>query len=262
MKKNDIIYVLVMAAITLIFVLPGSRAVFEAATREMPYLMGFVKTAILASLGELLADRIVTKKYFARPGIALRFLVWGVLGMGFVLMFQVFALGVAGAMEAGYLPFLSATTVAGRILGAFFTSLIMNLIFAPTFMMLHRITDQYIELSGGCWRNLGRVKLAEVVDRIDWKRFIGFVVLQSIPIFWIPAHTITFLLPAEYRVLMAGYLSIALGLILTLSRRTRNPINNIVEQINDSLKDCVRYDNIVDGPTFINDMKIKVGKKQ
>ncbi|MCK7487051.1 MAG: hypothetical protein MZU97_17250 [Bacillus subtilis] len=47
----------------------------------MPYLMGFVKTAILASLGEMLADRIVTKKYFACPGIALRFLV-GRLGHG------------------------------------------------------------------------------------------------------------------------------------------------------------------------------------
>ncbi|MCX7905011.1 MAG: Mpv17/PMP22 family protein, partial [Caloramator sp.] len=51
--------------------------------------------------------------------------------------------------------------------------------------------------------------------------FISFVVLKTIPFFWIPAHTITFLLPSEYRVLMASFLSIALGAILSLAKRKK-----------------------------------------
>ena len=45
---------------------------------------------------------------------------------------------------------------------------------------------------------------------------------KTIPCFWIPAHTITFLLPENYRILSAGFLSIALGLILTLAKKRRN----------------------------------------
>ena len=44
-----------------------------------------------------------------------------------------------------------------------------------------------------------------------------FVVGKTIPFFWIPAHTVTFLLPPEYRVFVAALLSIALGLILALA---------------------------------------------
>ncbi|GAB1473896.1 hypothetical protein MASR2M69_13370 [Bacteroidota bacterium] len=40
-----------------------------------------------------------------------------------------------------------------------------------------------------------------------------FVVGKTIPLFWIPAHTITFLLPDTYKVIFAASLSIVLGLI-------------------------------------------------
>jgi len=57
----------------------------------------------------------------------------------------------------------------------------------------------------------------DIVSRIDWKEFVSFIILKTIPFFWIPAHTITFLLPAEYRVLVASLLSVALGVILAFS---------------------------------------------
>jgi len=44
----------------------------------------------------------------------------------------------------------------------------------------------------------------------------NFIFKKTIPFFWIPAHTITFLLPAEFRVLFAAVLGIALGLILAI----------------------------------------------
>jgi len=63
--------------------------------------------------------------------------------------------------------------------------------------------------------------LSDVVKRIDWDGFISFVLVKTIPIFWIPAHTITFLLPSEYRVLWAAFLSIALGAILAFAKKKK-----------------------------------------
>jgi hypothetical protein len=40
---------------------------------------------------------------------------------------------------------------------------------------------------------------------------------KTIPFFWIPAHTITFLLPADFRILFAAILGVALGIILAIA---------------------------------------------
>jgi len=65
------------------------------------------------------------------------------------------------------------------------------------------------------------VAVSEVIGRIDWRGFVSFVLFRTIPLFWIPAHTITFLLPPHYRVLMAALLSLALGGILAFAKRRR-----------------------------------------
>jgi hypothetical protein len=44
---------------------------------------------------------------------------------------------------------------------------------------------------------------------------------KTIPLFWYPAHTITFLLPAEQRVLFAALLGIVLGVLLAVSTKKR-----------------------------------------
>jgi len=218
MKKQDFLFILVFISIICFLAIPYTRTVFENATDSHPYMMGFIKTSILATWGELLASRIATKKYFSRPGIIYRFIVWGILGFGFVLMFKIFSNGVMAAIDAGLLPTVTNTGFLGSLYLAFMTSLFMNLIFAPTFMILHRITDTYIDLGKGNLKKINTIKIGQVVDNINWKTFFGFVIFKTIPLFWIPAHTITFLLPENYRVLMAGFLSIALGLILTLTK--------------------------------------------
>ncbi len=58
----------------------------------------------------------------------------------------------------------------------------------------------------GQFSKIKDVKLKAVTDKIDWYGFMSFIVFKTIPLFWIPAHTITFLLPGEYRVLMAALL--------------------------------------------------------
>lgn len=191
---------------------------FEMLTREYPYLMGFVKVGLLATFGELLAVRIARGRWALPVGLWMKAVIWGLLGMSFTLMFPVFGGGVAAATVAGLLP--QAGGVAGKVLGALLISTMMNICFAPVMMGFHRITDTFIDLAEGRFGGLARVSLARVVAHIDWYGFVSFVLLRTIPLFWIPAHTITFLLPAEYRVLFSALLSVALGAILSVAKRS------------------------------------------
>lgn len=217
MKKGDLLWTAVLAAFVSVLLVPVTREAFVAATRAYPYLMGFAKVGILATMGELLAVRIVRGDWARPVGLWLRALVWGLLGMSFVLTFEVFGAGAAVAASKGLLP--SFGGFGGQLVSALLTSTIINLCFAPTMMALHRVTDTYIDLADGRFGALPGVRLADVVGRIDWYTFVSFVVVRTVPIFWIPAHTVTFMLPGEYRVLNSALLSIALGAILSFAKR-------------------------------------------
>jgi len=218
MKKSDLVWVLLLLGFTSLVLVESTRTIYERLNSNTPYLMGFIKTSFLASMGERLVHRIKHQTYFGDRGIILKAIVWGFLGMIFVLIFQVFSQGVIYAQNQQLLPMIEQTSFWATLLTAFLTSFLMNVFFAPKFMMLHRMTDGYIELSSGKLKNLKIIRLNDVISTIDFKMFISFVVIKTIPLFWIPAHTITFLLPTQYRVLFASYLSIALGIILTLAK--------------------------------------------
>ncbi len=218
MKKSDYLWILILVGLSLIVIIPESRSVFEQSTASYPYLMGFIKTAVLASLGERLVHRIKTGSYFGDRGILLKFIVWGFLGMIFVIIFKLFSSGVVSAQESHLLPSIQNASFIASLLTAFMISFLMNIFFAPTFMLFHKITDRYIELGHGDIRQIIRIPFKEVTNHIDFPQFLNFVVLKTIPIFWIPAHTITFLLPENYRVLMAAYLSVVLGILLSVAK--------------------------------------------
>jgi hypothetical protein len=224
MKKKDFLWLAALLTIILILVYPTSHEAFLLATKTHPYIMGFVKVSILATLGELMALRIATGDYRKPTGLIYKFIVWGFLGMAFVIAFDLFAGGVVSSMKKGLLPTISGNSFSANLLFAFFTSTFMNCIFGPTFMAFHRITDTFIDLGEGKLNKIFKVKLSDVVKKIDWFGYVDFVVLKTIPLFWIPAHTITFMLSPEYRVLMAAFLSIALGGILAFSKRNTSKI--------------------------------------
>ena len=219
MKKLDLVFTLLFFALISLLIIPSTRNFIALSSTNYPYLMGFIKTSILATYGEMIASRIATKNYFSKTGILYRFIIWGFLGMVFVLVFKIFDQGVRASIANGlWLDLFKTNETLNKIFIAFSVSLFLNLIFAPTFMILHRFTDTFIELGNGKIKQIIKVKGKDVMNTIDWKNFFGFVVLKTIPFFWIPAHTITFYLPENYRILSAGFLSIALGLILTLSK--------------------------------------------
>jgi len=221
LKKYEFLWVAVLAGIIGFLVIPSTHRIFVTLSTAHPYLMAFAKFVILASMGELLAIRITGGAWKIPVGMAYRAVIWGLIGMLIVIVFEFFSSGVVSAMKKGLLPSFGSG-FAHNLAFAFFTSAFMNCLFAPTFMAAHRITDTFIDLGNGKFKGISKIPLADVVKKIDWYGFIAFVVKKTIPLFWIPAHTITFLLPPEYRVLAAAFLSIALGGILAFAKRKNN----------------------------------------
>lgn len=216
MKRNtprDLLWLAALLAVTAILVIPATRQGFIHLTTGHPYLMGFAKFALLATMGELLAIRLAVGAWQQPRGLFWRVLVWGLVGVAITFMFGFYAAGVSALVESGTLP--AGSGVMGKFLTAFYTSAIMNLTFGPVFMAAHRISDTYIDLrSSGKNPSWGALN-----NSIRWGDFITFVVGKTIPFWWIPAHTLTFLLPVVYRVVAAAYLSIVLGVILIYARK-------------------------------------------
>lgn len=202
--------------LVILLVNDGSRQIYITLNNVHPYILCFLKVGILATFGEILALRVLKGKYVLPIGTFYRFIVWGFLGIVFVVSFELFGSGTKALLDKNLLP---CTMASRNFLQAFYTSVLMNLIFAPVFMAFHRITDACIDLGGGKIQKMVKIKLDDAISYVDWKIFVNFVLLKTIPFFWIPAHTITFLLPSSYRVLVAALLSIVLGLILSIRKK-------------------------------------------
>jgi hypothetical protein len=85
-------------------------------------------------------------------------------------------------------------------------------------MTFHKVTDTHIINNGGTLSGfLKPIKFGEIITNLNWNVQWNFVFKKTIPFFWIPAHTITFLLPAEFQVLFAALLGIVLGVLLAIS---------------------------------------------
>ena len=175
--------------------------------------MGFIKFAILATMGELLALRLAHRAWKRPVGMVYKTAVWGLIGVMITFMFAFYSAGVSAIIANSNINL--GDGLFSTIFPAFLTSLLMNLTFGIVFMGFHRITDTYIELRV----SQNKPSLQELIKAIRWDTFISFVVLKTIPLFWIPAHTLTFMLPPAYRVVVAAYLSIILGAILVSAKK-------------------------------------------
>lgn len=222
--KNDILFGLGVIMLFLPFIVSSQVFVaYEQFNVQHPLVMSFLKFAILATLGELIGLRIKTGTYVSEGFGALpRAIVWGFLGVTIKLAFVVFAMGVPLFLEkmgvSGMLESMKGGFTFGKLLAAFSISTVMNLIYAPVMMTLHRITDTHIVANGGKLSALvKRIDFVKILKEMDWDMQWNFVFKKTIPLFWIPAHTITFLMPSEYRVLFAALLGIVLGVLLAVA---------------------------------------------
>ena len=236
MKKQDWLVILIVVVVLAPFFIPatGFFEWFKASTAAHPYIMAFFKFAILATFGEMLALRIREGVYNKKGfGVLPRMIVWGFLGVCIAMAMVIFKSGVptflgtvADAIKgySGHVPAYAAIFKAteltwGKVGIAFAVSVLMNTIFAPVMMTFHKCTDIHILENGGTVCGLFKpIKMREIfASKINWDVQWNVVFKKTIPLFWFPAHTITFILPPTFQVLFAALLGVALGLILALA---------------------------------------------
>ncbi|HHT58008.1 MAG: hypothetical protein GX892_00205 [Thermoanaerobacteraceae bacterium] len=215
---GDIIWGALILVWILILIIPTSRTEFIAFTSQHAYIGGFVKFFILASMGDMLGFRIINGAWKFPQGFIFKAIIWGILGVMITLVFTVFFQGAEGAMVKGLLPWKGS-----RLALAFFGSLIMNTTFGPMMYVYHKFGDMLIDMIYEKRRNelLGGITIEAMVKRVDWQTLVGFSWVKSCLFIWIPLHTIVFLLPVEYRVLVSAFLSILLGILVALTKKGR-----------------------------------------
>ena len=219
MKRRDIPVVLIFLLLIAFFSIPVSRKAYETAYKAMPILITFFKFAVMATGGEMVAQRFSTGHYLNRGfGILPKMIIWGLLGISIYWAFVIFSNGAPVLLP----HFNKTPEPASRILTAFIISFSTNITFAPMMMLTHHLTDMHIAANKGrfplrdsplpaagrCGGG-GRGRLCRRRDGV-----VFFVIKKTIPLFWIPAHTVTFLLPEQFRTLFAAGLSVVLGILL------------------------------------------------
>ena len=236
MKKQDIYFGLLIALSVMLFLpLPFLEGFHKNFLFNHHYWVAtsFLKFAVLSTIGEVIGLRIKTGSYYQQGfGYIPRAIVWGFLGIGIKMAFVIFAVGTPVLLEKymgiqNAIASMKADSVfdafdeglgGTRIITAFGISTFMNLIFAPVFMTLHKITDTHILDHGGTIKGfLTPISFKTIFPKLNWFVQWDFVFKRSIPFFWIPAHTITFLMPEEYRIVFAAMLGIILGIILSIA---------------------------------------------
>ena len=224
MTKKDLIIITSVIIFLLPFFLSEEvYSFYKQFNAEHGMVMSFLKFALLSTFGECIGLRITNGVYNRKGfGILPRALVWGVLGMGISMAMTIFSTGVPaflvslGMTEA--MQVMAAPFSWEKLLVAFSISMTMNTIFAPVFMTLHKVTDTHILQTGGTLKGFFTpLPMRKILSELNWERQWSFVFKKTIPLFWFPAHTITFLLPGDLRVLFAALLGVVLGVLLAIA---------------------------------------------
>lgn len=189
-------------------------------TVSHPFSSGFVKFALLSTFGEALAQRALRGQYLpAGFGLVPRAVIWGLLGLCITMAFTVFSAGVPQLLAQAGLEWapgaLAGSLGLHKLLTAFAVSVAMNVMFAPALMVAHKIGDLHLAAYNGSLSCLVHgPRVGELLASVNWQVMWRVVLVRSLLFFWIPVHTVTFLLPSAFRVLFAAFLGACLGLIL------------------------------------------------
>ena len=142
--------------------------------KAYPIISAMIQFAILGTLGDIVSFWIVRKRIFSPydlKTILLKMFEWALLAIFIKYAFVGFNGFVESLITHNYFPNLNGL---GK---SFAISTSMNLQFGPLLVLLHRLLDNLIARQNN-WKNIDK----------------GF---YSLLWFWIPAHTITFILPTS-----------------------------------------------------------------
>jgi len=225
MKKKDFIFIsLIIVFFSLFAIYPKLMNFYTQMNHSHGFFMSFIKFAILATMGEVIGLRIRKGVYNEKGfGLVPRMIVWGFIGIVIKMAFIIFATGTPILLHySGINASVKTVNTPGfsfiKLFTAFSISTALNLIFAPVFMTFHKITDEHINRTGGTLKGFfSKINVNKIITTMNWEVQWNFVFKKTIPLFWIPAHTFTFMLPPEHRVLFAAILGIILGVFLSIA---------------------------------------------
>ncbi len=165
---------------------------------QNPLLSAAIQFPILGTLGEVISFSVQNKK-LALPCSWLQLLgkviAWAVLGIVIKYGFA----GMKGFVQALLDHQLLPAFLSDGLGWAFAVSVFTNILFGPQMMAFHRVEDNLI------LRQKGFQGITKA-----WKTLVWF---------WIPAHTITFLLPPDLQIGLAAVWSLVLGIIMGATKR-------------------------------------------
>lgn len=231
-KAFDFLLLFIFLIFLFFFFYPITFNFYKEINSKFPILLSFLKFSILATYGEIISYRIRNKKHIDKSfGIFPKMIIWGFLGIFIWAAFQIFSNGtIKGIIEPMQNYFNKINSIKknffsnllflisnSKVFISFSISLFMNIFFAPVMMLSHNLTDLHISKNNGKFI-INKFHPLNLLKEIDWNKMWGFVFKKTIPLFWIPAHTITFLLPSNFRVLFAAFLSVVLGVLLSLKK--------------------------------------------
>lgn len=158
---------------------------------EYPIISAMIQFAILGTLGDIVSKWIIKNKVFmpySFPTLLLKMIEWAILAFFIKYAFVGYHGFIDGLIEHGFLPQLN------KFAYSFAISASMNLQFGLLLVILHRLLDNLIDRQNN-WANIHKGMLS-----LLW--------------FWVPAHTVTFMLDKPYQIGLAALWSVVLGVIL------------------------------------------------
>lgn len=202
MRRVDVGWVSFGVAITLSLVLVSFLSPINDILVRFPNVFAFIKFAFLAIQGDFLVHRIKRGSWRV-VGWPYKMMMWGVLGI--LIRFAFIFYETLGNTLGDTL--LGTDALLGR---AVMMSFLMNATFAPLMMSTHHLSDIFIEkmLEGDL----------SSIQNTTWRPFYRFIFLRTLPFFWFPAHVLSFLMPASWRLLYAAALGVMLGVLQAVSK--------------------------------------------
>jgi hypothetical protein len=165
-----------------------------------PLQSAAIQFALLGTLGEVISNVVRTRRLEWPFGVVttlLKMVAWAVLGVMIKYGFAGCKGACSALLEHGLLP----SQLGSGIGWAASVSVTANLFFGPQMMAFHRLEDNLIDRK---WDFTGIQKA--------WATLIWF---------WIPAHTVTFMMPPDYQIGLAAAWSLVLGLIMGLTNKPK-----------------------------------------
>ncbi|PID27871.1 MAG: hypothetical protein CSB55_07420 [Candidatus Cloacimonadota bacterium] len=173
--------------------------IYISLVKAHPLLTAIIQFAFLGTLGEFVSRWVVKKKFylpFSAKEILWKMIVWAILAVCIKYAFTGFKGFVNNLADHHLLPIAVKSKGFFR---AFCISAMCNLQFGVFMVIFHRILDNLI-LKEKNWSGLDKG-------------------MKSMVWFWIPAHTVTFMLPTDFQIGLAAVWSVVLGVLLGFFNR-------------------------------------------